>query len=208
MRPPPQYSTRFWDPSVAKRLSPGLELAVITPTGVGRTGRRQAADIDAREFARQVLAEMALQSHIRCATVAAQTHDAACALQQRQQIIGYRRMDFDRGIEAAATHAGLQHIPQAQALAQEGLQALLIGQLGASPADRTHDPPEMILRMRVVLLRVERGHPGHTAQDQDAGVGADHLREAMDACWRHPALAVQSSATRPRSRLTCWRSRL
>src|ERR1700733_9053625 len=58
----------------------------------------------------------------------------------------------DGGVEAAATHARLQHVPQAQPTILQQLQALRVRQLGAGAAHRPHDAPELVAWMRVVLL--------------------------------------------------------
>ncbi len=73
---------------------------------------------------------------------------------------------IDGGVEAAFAAAGLEYIPQRDMRVLQCCGALWIRRLRIEIQQFTHNPPERIARMRIVLLHLQRHNAGHRAENQ------------------------------------------
>ena len=56
-----------------------------------------------------------------------------------------------------------------------------VGHPGVHAEQLAENAPEQVARVRVVLPRAQRGHPGHAAENQAGGVAVRDGGEAADA---------------------------
>ena len=103
-------------------------------------------------------------------TLAAVVGDGAqvrAALQQRRKVVQLRVADG--AVQAAFALTLGVHIPHPHALGQQALTAagvVPVFRPGRIGPQRLHDAPEMVLRVGVILLQLQRLDAGETAQHQ------------------------------------------
>lgn len=92
---------------------------------------------------------------------------------ESREVVGHHGVGFNGRIQAALARARLQYIPQCDARLCERGQPIFIWRSRRKAAQQSHDFPEAVAGVRVVLLRLQRTLAGHAAQDQHpcAGIG-------------------------------------
>lgn len=63
-----------------------------------------------------------------------------------------RRLTLDIGIKAAVPLTGMQNIPQGNVMILQNTQALLISNITSGTKQCTHNRPEQVARMSVILI--------------------------------------------------------
>ena len=91
----------------------------------------------------------------------------------------------DRRIEAALPFACDDRVPYTYAVRPQAHQPLSIRDVDKRLAkDLSEHRPEMVARMRVILLRGQRRHAGKAAEYQHAGVARDDRRQSLQKRWQ------------------------
>src|SRR5690606_35795858 len=86
----------------------------------------------------------------------------------------------NRAVEAAGPFATGQYVPQRDSCGRQAIATLEVGQRGIRADQFAHERPEAVLRMRVVLVRLQRFQSGHAAEYQHADIFAGDRLEAVD----------------------------
>jgi hypothetical protein len=93
------------------------------------------------------------------------------------EVVYDRRIGLNIGIQTAGSNRTPQHIPQGYFLFFKLRASILVA--AVNPEQLTHDQPERILRMGVILLRQQRLSPGQAAKHKYARVGAGDWRKTL-----------------------------
>jgi hypothetical protein len=94
------------------------------------------------------------------------------AQEARERVRHDRRLDHVESRLLSRVHDFMTSQSAIPVLAQR-LDARLVGRGGVEVEQRRDDPPERVLRVRVVLLRAQRRLAGHRAEDQHAARGSE-----------------------------------
>ncbi|MFO1425420.1 MAG: hypothetical protein U1F11_00290 [Steroidobacteraceae bacterium] len=138
-------------------------------------GRRRRCSARAR---RQRGQHPAFEQVLRGGPVEADALDARMRGEEGREIVDLDAAALDRTVEAAGAHGRCAHVPERDARGLQAQGALRIFERGLEAEQRAHDPPERVLRLRVVLVRRERCLPGQRAEHQHARIGTRDRREA------------------------------
>src|SRR5262245_65392721 len=107
--------------------------------------------------------------------------DRRMCYQERREVVDADRIRLDGRVEAAAADATLDDVPERDAAALEARLAARIAGIGRKAAEPAGNAPELVMPIRVVLARGQRGFARHAAEDQDACTAVGDRREALQA---------------------------
>lgn len=166
----------LYQPMTGKHGAPSRQFAFERPARVGRAGRGQAVRLQRPRKRREHAAGVPKA----LAAVVRHRHDLGAARGERGEVV--EDGVADGGVETALARARRVHVPQAHALREQPADPFFIAPtdhftLGWRP-NRLDDAPEVVVRMRVVLLRRERSHAREAAKHHQHGVVAHDRCEA------------------------------
>ena len=146
---------------------------------MGRACGRQPPAVKRLLFERR--AHMPPEALLRLGPVEEHLPDRGMAPEKGFKIVRDDGCRFDAGIQAVLARAGRNDIPQRDPGRFQDLKPLCIGKAGMGAEELSHDRPETVSRMGIVLARRQRGLPGHAPQDQDDGIGIINGCETVGA---------------------------
>lgn len=161
---------------------PGQPFTFKTPARIRGTGRRQLQRLQrGAAWLTQRRQRRARMAKALCAVVRQPAQlRAACA--QRGKIIHLWAADCR--VQAALALAAVIHIPQPEStIEQPGTAPRIVLRPGLRLVrpQRLQQTPELVLRVRIVLLRDQRGLARKAAQHQQLRLRPDHRREPLQA---------------------------
>jgi hypothetical protein len=113
----------------------------------------------------------------RLAAIEVHAVDVRMRAKERPEIIGERGCVHDGAVEAAGALGCRQDIPYGDAMSLENPYPARVERQSVDREEVTHDPPEGILRMRVVLPHLERAAPRQRSEDERVRVAPGDRRK-------------------------------
>lgn len=110
--------------------------------------------------------------------------DAWTVREERGKIIRDHTLGADVAVETPGAATFIRDVPQCDAMGAEAPQPFVIRPVARAAAQRRHDLPKEIVRMGVILLRLQRPRARHRPQDQDLGIGCCRKGKAAAQCRR------------------------
>jgi hypothetical protein len=110
--------------------------------------------------------------------VAGDQEDGAMGVEEGSDLVGNDGIGPDGRVEAAGAVGGMADIPKGNAGLAQDVQAPLVGERWVGAVELTHDPPEAVLRLGVVLTLAQGFSAGEAAEDQDACIWGSDGRES------------------------------
>jgi len=108
------------------------------------------------------------------------------------EIIGLRSGGDDARVETTRPLRGVEHVPDRNARSDEPCATRLIGQIARCADERTHQIPELIARVSVVLTGGERRDAGQAAQYQYPRRLSKDRRKRADASAQRASCSAAS----------------
>lgn len=124
---------------------------------MSRAGRWKAS-VDPR-ITRELRYYVPAESRFSLPSVEKHMRDRGMFSEEAREIV--RHFVFDVCVQAPWPCARLQHIPKSDAGELVTINSFLIDELRTSGKELSHNRPERVPRMRVVLASIEGESPGH-----------------------------------------------
>lgn len=164
-------------------VAPKREFALKIHACVRRTRRWQAHKPDLRLIKQR--AAMPTKGRLCGRPVKQNGANVRVPPQEVCKLIGHLATSHNRRIKASGPLATLQNIPDGDAAALQRRNPLRIRRVRRKVQQFTHDSPERILRMGVILPRRERRNARHAAQNEPRCLRIRDRRKTLNDSVHH-----------------------